>query len=70
VRLAGATLLLVRGPYAYVNGEELRPPADARPLVARLADRRALAPETDFTPGAEALLYTWYRSGYLLPSHE
>lgn len=70
VRLAGATLLLVRGPYAYVNGEELRPPADARRLVARLADRRALPPETDVTPGAEALLYTWYRSGYLLPSHE
>jgi hypothetical protein len=70
VRLSGATLLLVRGPYAYVNGEELRPPADARRLMARLADRRALPPETHVTPDAAALLYTWYRSGYLVPSHE
>jgi 50S ribosomal protein L16 3-hydroxylase len=69
-RLAGATLLLVRGPYAYVNGEELRPPAEARRLVARLADRRALPPETHVTPDAAALLYTWYRSGYLVLSHE
>jgi 50S ribosomal protein L16 3-hydroxylase len=69
-RLAGATLMLVRGPYAYVNGEELRPPADARRLVARLADHRALPPATHVTPGAAALLYTWYRSGYLVPSHE
>jgi 50S ribosomal protein L16 3-hydroxylase len=69
-RLTGPTLLLVRGPYAYVNGEELRPPADARRLVARLADRRALPPATQVTPDAAALLYTWYRSGYLVPSHE
>jgi 50S ribosomal protein L16 3-hydroxylase len=67
LRLAGATLLLVRGRYAYANGEELLLRADARPLVARLADRRSLPGGTKVTESAGALLYSWYRSGYLVP---
>ena len=35
--------------------------------LAALADGRALEPGTSITPAGAALLYTWYRAGYLAP---
>jgi 50S ribosomal protein L16 3-hydroxylase len=66
VRLAGGAILLVHGRHAYANGEESPLPAAARAPILRLADRRALAPATEVTAAALALLYSWHRSGYLL----
>jgi 50S ribosomal protein L16 3-hydroxylase len=67
LRLAGATILLIRGRYAYANGDEVLLRPDMRALLARLADRRTLPGGTKITESAAALLYSWYRSGYLVP---
>jgi 50S ribosomal protein L16 3-hydroxylase len=66
LRLAGAALLLVRGAFAYVNGEETLVRPAARAAVSRLADHRALPPGTALGADAAALLHDWYRSGFLL----
>jgi 50S ribosomal protein L16 3-hydroxylase len=67
LHLAGPSLLLVQGTFAYINGEEVMMPREARAAIGRLADRRALASGESITPPAAALLYSWYRTGYLLP---
>jgi 50S ribosomal protein L16 3-hydroxylase len=66
VRLAGTTLLLHRAGDAFINGETVALPAGARRDIGRLADRRLLPGANDVTAQTLALLYTWYRSGYLL----
>jgi 50S ribosomal protein L16 3-hydroxylase len=68
VALAPATGLLYRARRFFVNGEAADAPAPARPLLARLADARALPAGTSITPGAVPLLYTWYRAGWLVPA--
>lgn len=65
IALAPATGLLYRGRRLFINGEAIDMPAAARPLLARLADARALPARTSITPPAVELLYTWYRAGWL-----
>jgi len=67
VRLALATALLYRRGRFYVNGEAAAVSGRGRAQLERLADRRRLPPGTSFTRAAAALLYTWYRAGYLEP---
>lgn len=64
VRLVAATIMLYRGNRFFVNGESFTV-SGGRPLLARLADRRALKPGNLPVEDAARLLYTWYRSGYL-----
>ena len=49
----------------FVNGEGRRRRRPHALALVRLADRRALPPGKSFTRAALALLYTWYRAGYL-----
>jgi 50S ribosomal protein L16 3-hydroxylase len=67
VRLALPTRMLYRHPYVFINGDACEPGVTARRLLARLANRRHLAPP--LRPGPDALnwLYEWYRAGYILP---
>jgi 50S ribosomal protein L16 3-hydroxylase len=67
VRLAAATGLLYRGGDFFINGEQVRAGGAARRAIERLADDRALPPRTRLTRAAAALLYNWYRAGYLEP---
>jgi 50S ribosomal protein L16 3-hydroxylase len=67
VALAPATGMLYRANRMFINGESVDAPPGMRPALTRLADRRLLAPRTFFTPAGAALLYTWYRAGYLAP---
>jgi 50S ribosomal protein L16 3-hydroxylase len=68
VTLAPATGMLYRENRVFVNGEAADAAPGARALLARLANRRALPAGTSVTPEAAALLYTWYRAGYLAPA--
>jgi 50S ribosomal protein L16 3-hydroxylase len=68
IALAPATGLLYRGSRFFVNGEAIDAPAAAHPLLARLADARALPAGTSITPAAAPLLYTWYRAGWAMPA--
>ena len=68
VALAPATGMLYRANRIFVNGEAVDAPPRAREVLVRLADRRALPAGTSVTPAAAALLYTWYRAGYLAPA--
>lgn len=65
VVLAGATGMLYRDGALFVNGERAAIAGRARRVLERLADTRALPAGTSVTPAAAALLYTWYRSGWL-----
>jgi hypothetical protein len=60
--------MLYRANRVFVNGETAEAAPGTRALLARLANRRALPAGTSVTPGAAALLYTWYRAGYLAPA--
>jgi 50S ribosomal protein L16 3-hydroxylase len=65
VRLAAATGMLFRGGRIYINGESVAVSGRTRACLQHLADARGLPGGTSFTPAAAALLYTWYRAGYL-----
>jgi 50S ribosomal protein L16 3-hydroxylase len=65
LRLAPATGMLFHGGRVYINGECVAASGRTRALLTRLADQRRLPARTSFTRGAAALLYTWYRAGYL-----
>lgn len=67
VRLAAATGMLYRRGRFYVNGESIVASGRSREALERLADDRQLPGGTSFTHEAAALLYTWYRAGYLEP---
>ncbi len=67
LRLAPLTGMLYRRGQFHVNGEPVGAAGPTRRLLERLADDRRLAPGTSFTRAAAALLYTWYRVGYLAP---
>lgn len=68
VALAPSTGMLYRTRRLFINGESFAAPPGERGALAALADRRALPPGTSITPAAAALLYTWYRAGYLAPA--
>ena len=67
VRLDLRTQLLYDAHHAYVNGDALPMPRGARPLLARLADRRMLsAAECAAAPlSLIDLLHDWHAHGYL-----
>ena len=67
VRLNVRTQLLYDERHVFINGVALPSPADGAPALQRLADRRML-PARDaatVTAAIAALLYDWYRDGYL-----
>jgi 50S ribosomal protein L16 3-hydroxylase len=68
VALAPATGMLYRANRVFINGESVDTPPGSRADLARLADRRVLPAGNSFTPPGAALLYTWYRAGYLAPA--
>jgi hypothetical protein len=57
--------MLFRGGRVYINGESVAVSGRTRACLQDLADARGLPGGTSFTPAAAALLYTWYRAGYL-----
>lgn len=69
VRLALASRMLFRGREVFINGEMYAMhtlPADDRGLLMRLANRRELPPGALQREGEVlALLYGWYRAGYV-----
>jgi 50S ribosomal protein L16 3-hydroxylase len=65
VHLAAATGMLFRGGQVYINGESVAVSGRTRACLCELADARELPPRKSFTRAAAALLYTWYRAGYL-----
>jgi len=65
IRLAGASGMLFRRGAVYLNGERIAASGATRRVLERLADERALRPGTSVTPTAGALLYTWYRAGWI-----
>jgi 50S ribosomal protein L16 3-hydroxylase len=66
--LAPATGMLYRASRVFVNGEAAEVPGRSRALLVRLANERVVPPGTSVTPATAALLYTWYRAGYLAPA--
>jgi 50S ribosomal protein L16 3-hydroxylase len=65
-RLALQTRMLFRDNVLFINGEAHRAGPRAARLLARLADRRLLAPQARVDREAAGLLYQWYRAGYVL----
>jgi len=65
LRLAGASGMLFRRGAVYLNGERIAATGPMRRVLERLADERALRPGNSVTPRAAALLYTWYRAGWI-----
>jgi 50S ribosomal protein L16 3-hydroxylase len=68
VALAPATGMLYRADRLFINGESVDAPPGARAALTRLADQRVLPARNFITPPGAALLYTWYRAGYLAPA--
>jgi 50S ribosomal protein L16 3-hydroxylase len=64
-RLAAASGMLFRRGAVYLNGEQIAAAGPTRRVLERLANERALRPGTSVTPAAAALLYTWYRAGWI-----
>ena len=70
VRLTGASGMLFRRGHLYLNGERFATGGRTRQVLERLADERTLTPGTSVTPAAAALLYTWYRAGWIALADE
>jgi 50S ribosomal protein L16 3-hydroxylase len=69
LRLDLRTLLLYDAAHLFINGAALPWPAAGAPSLRRLANARSLEPRAAgaVEPETTALLYTWYRDGYLHP---
>jgi 50S ribosomal protein L16 3-hydroxylase len=67
VALDRRTQLLYDARRFYLNGIAIAPPRGARRMLARLADRRALAASqcARMTAAETALLHDWYRDGFV-----
>ena len=65
VRLALPTRMLTSGAQIFVNSETTRVAAGSAPVLHRLADERSLPARTRTNTATRALLYEWYRSGYI-----
>ena len=65
IQLALNTRILTCGTQFFINGESVRADAGARDTLRALADRRCLPPRTRTNAAARALLYAWYRAGYI-----
>src|SRR5262249_35072620 len=70
LRLDRRTQLLYDGRNVFINGIAQRWPADGTAMIRRLANRRALTGRelAAVPPRAAALLFDWYRDGYLQPA--
>lgn len=65
VRLALPTRMLFRDRAAFINGEARTTGGSGARLLSRLADRRSLGPVRRPDRDTAALLYQWYRAGYI-----
>jgi len=62
------TRMLFHGPAIFINGEHVMVSAEQRRTLVELADRRVLPPQR-LPDGLLAVLYDWYRAGYLWPGN-
>jgi 50S ribosomal protein L16 3-hydroxylase len=65
IQLALNTRMLTSGARVFINGESARVNAPARATLRALADERSLPPRTRTNTATRALLYGWYRAGYI-----
>ncbi len=65
LRLDSRTQLLFSGPRFFINGETASIAATDRPAFRRLADSRELDNLDDIGVAGTALIYDWYRCGFL-----
>jgi len=67
VRLDLRSQLLYDDTHVYVNGTAMPSPRNGREALRRLADDRALSPNAAarLSPATAAILYNWYRDGYV-----
>jgi len=63
--LDGRSRLLFSGTMLYVNGEAQPGPREARALLRRLADERALRAPLEAPPAFWAMVHDWYRRGWI-----
>lgn len=68
LQLTAASILLYDDKAFYMNGERCVAPAGARMLLRRFADRRMLNPANAIPAAAAAVLYEWYRAGFVVPA--
>ena len=64
LRLDSRTQLLYDAAHLFINGEVLRPPAQSRAMLRRLANARALGPQA-LSPETAGVAYRWYCNGFL-----
>lgn len=67
VQLALGTAMLFHRQTFYINGEGHCATGAAISVLRELADRRCLLPPLKIDAAGVALLYEWYRAGYLSP---
>jgi len=65
VRLALPTRMLTSGKKIFINSETVVAPAASVAALHRLADTRELPALTRINAATRALLYEWYRAGYI-----
>ena len=65
IRLALKSRMLYYGNQIFINGESVTAGASARRLLQRLADARALPPAMRADATTRAMLYEWYKAGYI-----
>jgi 50S ribosomal protein L16 3-hydroxylase len=65
IRLALKTRMLFRGDMIFINGDCVRVPPTARPVLVALADARAAVPWRGRSLHANRYVYDWYRAGYV-----
>ncbi|MEY4599516.1 MAG: hypothetical protein RLZZ445_2313 [Pseudomonadota bacterium] len=70
MQLSAASILLYDDKAFYMNGERCLPPATAKTLLRRFADRRMLAPASAIPSAAAEVLYDWYRAGFIAPASD
>lgn len=70
LQLSAASILLYDDKAFYMNGERCVPPAAAKLLLRRFADRRMLAPASAIPAAAADVLYDWYRAGFVVPASD
>jgi len=67
MRLALPTRMLTSGKQVFINSESAAAPAASAGVLSRLADTRCLPARTRLDAATRALLYEWYRAGYIEP---
>lgn len=65
IRLALPSRMLTAGAQIFINGETSTAGGATAAALRQLADKRALPVQTRRNPALAALLYEWYRAGYI-----